>query len=170
MAQHKLSLALLSLCGSAFLLAGCTTTAQECDPTQDVGFFNKIGCVVSGSYEERVEQKEQTLADLRAETEQLNALIRDIEAQRSSMLNDYDAAQKMLAKTESELQSVRNRLAQKQALSQDLEQKIAAAQQQVDAMQQASPNQVLLEREAERQELETLLQELTTQMEAASTY
>ena len=117
-----------------------------------------------------MEQKEQTLADLRAETEQLNALIRDIEAQRSSMLNDYDAAQKMLVKTESELQSVRNRLAEKQALSQDLEQKIAAAQQQVDAMQQASPNQVLLEREAERQELETLLQELTTQMEAASTY
>ena len=44
MAQHKLSLALLSLCGSAFLLAGCTTTAQECDPTQDVGFFNNVSC------------------------------------------------------------------------------------------------------------------------------
>ena len=53
--MQKGYLASLSLC--ALLLAGCASTPEECDPSQDQGFFGKIGCVVSGSYDERVEQR-----------------------------------------------------------------------------------------------------------------
>ena len=32
----------------AMLLTACTATPEECDPTRDPGFFNKIGCTFSG--------------------------------------------------------------------------------------------------------------------------
>ena len=51
----------------AMLLTACTATPEECDPTRDPGFFNKIGCTFSGSYSERVEQKKVAVEQLRQE-------------------------------------------------------------------------------------------------------
>lgn len=168
--MRKLVWGAVLLSGVALALAGCASTPEECDPSKDVGYFNKIGCTVSGAYAERIEQKEQQLADLRAETARINALTRELEAQRGSMVADYDAMQKLLAQSEAELSQVRQSLQSKKALSQNLEQQIADTQTQITKMRESAPNQLLLEREAERQQLEKMMQELADQLENANNY
>ena len=59
---------------TAVLLTACASTPQECDPSQDQGFFGKMGCVVTGSYEERVEQKQKHVDELKAEKRALKCL------------------------------------------------------------------------------------------------
>lgn len=156
--------------GSIGCLSACASTPQECDPSKDVGYFGKIGCVVSGSYAQRVEQKEQQLANLQAEAVRINALTRELEAQRATLVADYESTQKMLTQSEAELQQVRQSLQKKQALSRNLEQQIADTQSQITKMREDGPYQLLLEREAERQQLENMLQELAQQLEAADSY
>ena len=57
---------------SCLLLSACASTPEECNPGQrNQGFFGKMGCVVTGSYEARVNAKQQRVADLRAEVELL---------------------------------------------------------------------------------------------------
>ncbi len=53
---------LSTLAVSSLFLTACTNTPEECDPRQDLNLFSKISCSVSGSYEQRIDQKEQDLA------------------------------------------------------------------------------------------------------------
>ena len=102
--MQKGYLASLSLC--ALLLAGCASTPEECDPSQDQGFFGKIGCVVSGSYDERVEQREQRVETLKAENQRLNQLARDLFAQDALVKAQVSEQNRMLDHAKSELYEV----------------------------------------------------------------
>lgn len=151
---------------TALSVSACTTTAADCDPSQDVGFFNKIGCAVSGSYSERVEQKEQQVADLKAETERLNAMTRDLHTQSAIIRSDYQAQVKVLDHLEDQLYGVKDSLAEKKALNSDLENKIASVQAQMEKMRQEGVNQTVLQREQERAQLQQQLEELRQQVMA----
>jgi len=89
----RLALLPLLLCGAC--------TAQNCDPAT-AGFFNGIGCEVSGSYNQR-EQAQQA---------QLDAARRDLKAQRDAAdtaARDRDAAEADLANMQAELRDIQQR-------------------------------------------------------------
>lgn len=153
--------ALLLALGTASLLSACASTPEECDPSKDQGYFGKMGCVFSGSYQERVDQKEQHLADLKAETEQLNALARDFHAKSAQLYKDNESRLKLLNQVEDELNDLESKLAAKKALSLDLQDKLDAAKNQVQKMKHSDAGaEMIKKKEAEKSVFEKQLADL----------
>ena len=117
----------------ALVLTACTSTPEECDPTRDPGFFNKIGCVFSGSYSQRVEQKKVEIEQLRQEQKEMLAAYQELEANRSKMIADRAERYRQLDKLDNDIAKVRSSLAKKNALTKEYQQKL-------DKIQQASKN------------------------------
>ena len=115
----------------AMLLTACTATPEECDPTRDPGFFNKIGCTFSGSYSERVEQKKVAVEQLRQEQKDVLEAYQALEANRSKMIADRAERYRQLDKLDNDIAKVRSSLAKKNALTKEYQQKL-------DKLQKAS--------------------------------
>ena len=115
----------------ALVLTACTSTPEECDPTCDPGFFNKMGCVFSGSYSERVEQKKVEIEQLRQEQKEVLEAYQALEANRSKMIADRAERYRQLDKLDNDIAKVRSSLAKKNALTKEYQQKL-------DKLQKAS--------------------------------
>lgn len=156
----KLKLVAVSL-SAALLLSACASTPEECDPSQDQGFFGKMGCVVTGSYDARVQAKQQNVDKLQSEIESINQMTRDIHAKHRALMGDYFARQKVLDQTTEDLYNLERKLAQKKALSVDLQERIDKAQQQVATMNtRASASQSIAQKEKQIDELRAQLDAL----------
>lgn len=153
--------------GASLLLSACASTPEECDPSQDQGFFGKMGCVVTGSYEARVQAKEQKVADLKAEIESINQTTRDLHAQQRALMGDYFERLKVLDQTKSDLAALEQKLAKKKALSLDLQERIDKAQKQVSNMStRSAAAQSIAQKEKQIEELNAQLQALSNDMTA----
>ena len=115
----------------ALVLTACTSTPEECDPTRDPGFFNKMGCVLSGSYSDRVEQKKVEIEQLRQEQKEVLEAYQALEANRSKMIADRAERYRQLDKLDNDIAKVRASLAKKNALTKEYQQKL-------DKLQKAS--------------------------------
>ena len=146
----------------ALFLAGCTMTAEQCDPSSDPGFFNKIGCTVSGSYAERVDTKEQDLKALETENERLRALHASINSEIVLVEGSMAQRQAQLNQIEGQLSDLRSSLASKNQLSQELENKLSQIESQVSTMQNTQASASILEKQAQLEKLQTEYEELLT--------
>ena len=115
----------------ALVLTACTSTPEECDPTRDPGFFNTIGCMFSGSYSQRVEQKKVEIEQLRQEQKDVLEAYQALEANRSKMIADRAERYRQLDKLDNDIAKVRSSLAKKNALTKEYQQKL-------DKLQKAS--------------------------------
>ena len=100
---------------SAFLLTGCVTSE---DPSEG-GFFNGVSGITSGTYDQRVEEREADVADatarneaLAAEQARLSAQIQSAEGELARLklriLNQKTALGATDARTEARVQAVLN--------------------------------------------------------------
>ena len=150
---------------SCLLLSACASTPEECDPSQDQGFFGKMGCVVTGSYEARVKAKQQRVADLRAEVETLNQMTRDIQAQNRALMGDYLARLQVLDKTKLDLMELESQLAKKKALSVDLQEQIDGLKGKVAQMStKSAASKSIAKKEKEIEELNAQIEALSQSM------
>ena len=94
-------------------------------------FFNKIGCVFSGSYSQRVEQKKVEIEQLRQEQKDVLEAYQALEANRSKMIADRAERYRQLDKLDNDIAKVRSSLAKKNALTKEYQQKL-------DKLQKAS--------------------------------
>lgn len=112
----------------ALVLTACTSTPEECDPTRDPGFFNKIDCVFSGSYSQRVDQKKVEIEQLRQEQKDVLEAYQALEANRSKMIADRAERYRQLDKLDNDIAKVRSSLAKKNALTKEYQQKLEKLQ------------------------------------------
>ena len=152
----------LLLLAPALFLAGCTMTAQQCDPSSDPGFFNKIGCTVSGSYAERVETKEQDLKALESENERLRAIHASINSEIVLVEGSMSQRQAQLNQIKGQLADLKSSLASKNQLSGMLEGKLAEIESQLTNMQNTPATASILEKKAELEKLQQEYEELLT--------
>lgn len=117
----------LTICLLPLLVTACTTTPEECDPSVDPGFFNKIGCTVSGSYEARIQQKEQQLSNLQSQNQYLNEILIQLQDREALVYGDLKDRQAILDNIEDNLNKLENDLKSKNKLSGDLKNQIDAA-------------------------------------------
>lgn len=162
-----LKLALVGSC--ALMLTSCASTPEECDPSQDQGFFGKIGCTVSGSYDERIEQREARVESLKAENERLNQLARDLFAKDALVKGQISEQNRLLDHAQSELYALEGELAQKKALSSDLQDQITKAQEQIEALKKsntgsAKTKAALAKKQKQIDELNATLEQLQSMM------
>lgn len=157
--MNKLTLA-LSGAACAAMLSACTMTAEQCDPSADPGFLNKIGCTVSGSYGERVEQKEQKLQALNAENEHLYKLHQQIADEDALINGSIEERAKQLKAMQNELAALRSDLQSKGQLSSSLKQQLDDTNKQIELMQNTPPNAAVLEKMQQVEDLEAYLEQL----------
>ena len=142
------------------VLTGCTMSAAECDPSTDPGFFNKIGCTVSGSYAQRVELKEAELQALQAENDKLTRigqLLSDEESMLEGNLAQRRAQHQALV---SEVESLRSALKAENQLTDNLNNQLKSLEEKSAALQQLPDNTPLLERQQRLSELQAQYDQL----------
>lgn len=154
----------LALLG-AFVLAGCTTTPEKCDPSiSDPSFLDKLGCVASGSYEKRVNAKSQEIKDLAAQQKELSKSVIELEKQRSALISDRAARLAQMDKINNELSSLESSLRQKNALSRDLQAKINNCKNSANEVKSMDDDASIMEKKAKLAQLQKQYDELIDQM------
>lgn len=98
---------------AAAILSGCTNTAADCDPHQELSVFNKAACSMSGSYNERVEQKEKLLVNEQEVNRQFHEINDSINAQLASSNQSLAAKRAERAKMNRQLGALTAQLKQK---------------------------------------------------------
>lgn len=158
---------LLTICSIVFLATACTTTPEECDPSVDPGFFNKIGCTVSGSYEARIQQKEQQLSNLQSQNKYLNEILTQLQDRETLVYGTINERQALLDNIEVNLNDLENDLKAKNKLNSDLKKQIAKAK---SSIQQASDPAIATEYSKRQAYLNQLQQEVAQTNELLAQY
>jgi len=152
----------LLLAVGALLLSGCATDARDCDPTRgDVSIVNKFNCNYSGTWDKRVDDKQNTLAHekiLNAEFKAVNEAIEKEKAQGhasvASKRQSQQALQSSLNKLVAQLKTKTAGRADAQKQVADLEKSIKEAQNR--------PSDSVMQKQMELQKLQGQLAELQT--------
>lgn len=83
------ALTTLALAASILTLAGCATTAAQCDPSnRDASLIEKLSCDSSGAYRANIDEREQKVRDSEAENQMFRRIFADIEDQRLAIRGD----------------------------------------------------------------------------------
>lgn len=125
----KKIISLSAFCTTLFILSGCTTTAQQCDPRIELGMLDKLGCSMSGSYKERIDTKQKELNDTLLTGKALESSLDIAEDEQEAVSKQKATKQAKLAKMN---QSINAKLVQVKMLSQGNHQ----AQSQIKAIEQ----------------------------------
>src|SRR5471030_301631 len=79
---------------AAVVLSGCATHAADCDPTTgDVSIVAKFNCNYSGTYDKRVESKQQTLVHEQELNTEFKAVYAAIEQEKTQVDGDLKQRQ-----------------------------------------------------------------------------
>lgn len=142
------------------VLTGCTMSAAECDPSTDPGFFNKVGCTVSGSYAQRVELKEAELQALQAENDKLTRIGRLLSDEESMLEGNLAQRRAQHQALVSEVESLRSALKAENQLTDNLNNQLKSLEEKSAALQQLPDNTPLLERQQRLSELQAQYDQL----------
>lgn len=150
----------LIVAGSIMMLAGCATTAEQCDPyNRDASLVAKLSCDTSGAYRTQVEQREQ---QVRLDQEE-NALFRqvymDIEAQQLAIRADLNVQREKQESLNESLQTLLSRLKDRTSQELGLQHRLTDLEQQLQATQE--PAQDETEMAAKRSQLAELEQQVS---------
>lgn len=146
---------------SAYLTA-CSATPEQCDPNVELSVFGKAACSFSGSYDQRIQQKEKILLDEKATNKELNNIYSQIKTQQSAV--NQSAAQKkaQLAKLNKSVNALTADLKKKASGKADLLKQINEVEQQLKKVNSSSSAS-----EAEKQlELQKLQSKLSSLQQA----
>lgn len=150
---------LLSVVLLSVSLSACTMTPEECDPSiSDPSLLDKMGCVFSGSYEQRIENKKADIKALREEQQRLLAQSELLLDESVAVHGDYTKKAELLDSLENELLAMQSRLEEKQALNSSLKHKFAQTQEQIDSMRKTKDGASILQKQ---QEYEALKREVS---------
>lgn len=142
------------LCG----LNACTTTPEQCDPNVELNVFSKAACQMSGSYDKRVQQKEQILIDEKATNQELNNIYAQIKQQQSSVNASKAQKQAQLKKLNSSVNKLTGQLKQKAQGKPALLKQINEVEQQMKSVNSSQGSE--MDKQLEIQRLQSKLSSL----------
>lgn len=154
--MHKKILMMLS----ALLLVGCATNARDCDPTAgDVSIITKFNCNYSGTWDKRVEQKQQTLQHEQQLNKEFNAVYAAIEQEKQQSNASVASKRKSQQALQRSMNNLIAQLKQKNAGRADVQKQIAALEKKMKEAQNR-PSASEMEKQMELQKLQGQLSEL----------
>ncbi len=146
---------------SSFILCACANTPDKCDPSNaDAGFFDKLGCVTSGSYEKRVQAKSAEIKDLAAQQKALSEEVIALEQNRSTLVSDRAARLREMDKVNANLAALEQSLKEKNAMSASLKEKINNVKKASTEVSTLDDDASLMEKRARLNELQQQYNEL----------
>ena len=143
---------------SLLTLSACTNTPEECDPSIELNVFSKASCKMSGSYDKRIEQKENILIDEKATNKELNAIYAQIQQQQKTVNASKAQKKAQLAKLNKSVNALTANLKQKAAGKSGLLKQIAEVEQQMQAVNNSTGSE--MDKQLEIQRLQSKLSTL----------
>ena len=141
------------------LLTGCSTTPEQCDPTNtNIGIMDKISCNYSGNYQARIDKKEQILENEKRANAQFREIYATIERQKNSTSLSVKQKQTQLQKLKTELTQLTSEVKQKAKNRDDLQAQVNDIEQQLKKVNNSNSSE--LEKQVELDKLNKKLQQL----------
>ncbi|MCM2368389.1 MULTISPECIES: hypothetical protein [Proteus] len=144
----------LSLVGMTLLLSGCVTNPADCDPTTgDVSIITKFNCNYSGTYDNRIEQKQAILANEKALNTEFRAVLAAIEKEKqqtNASLKSKQASQQALNQS---MNNLLNQIRQKTKGQNDIQKQINEIDRQMKATQN-NPSKSVMQKQLELDNLQ----------------
>lgn len=91
------------------LVGGCATTAEQNNPA-DGGFFRAVQGVSGGQYEQRLQQREETLDESEQVGQRLSERYRQLQQEQAELDREIDALQGRLGELDAQLLQARRQL------------------------------------------------------------
>ncbi|OCG20994.1 hypothetical protein A9G11_08635 [Gilliamella sp. wkB108] len=149
---------LILLC-PLILLAGCSTTPEQCDPTNtNIGIVDKISCNYSGNYQARIDQKKQILDNETRANQQFKEIYATIEKQKNDTSLSVKQKQAQMQKLKTDLTKLTNEVKQKAKGRDDLQAQVNDIEQQLKKVNTSNGSEV--EKQIELDKLNKKLQQL----------
>lgn len=153
----------ISILVASLLVAGCATTAEQCDPSNtNVSLLGKIQCDAGGGYADSVRQSEQALIDARAENQHFQEIYEQIAAQQRDTRASLEVQKKRNQQLNQSLSSLLSQVKTKHGNKTSVQQQIATVETQLNNTQTipSSSTEDLSAKQAELQQLQRQLQRL----------
>lgn len=152
-------ISVLFLLSPLLLITGCSTTPEQCDPTNtNIGIMDKISCNYSGNYQARIDKKEQILENEKRANAQFREIYATIERQKNSTSLSVNQKQAQLQKLKKELTQLTNEVKQKAKNRDDLQAQVNDIEQQLKKVNNSNSSE--LEKQVELDKLNKKLQQL----------
>ena len=152
-------ISVLFLLSPLLLITGCSTTPEQCDPTNtNIGIMDKISCNYSGNYQARIDKKEQILENEKRANAQFREIYATIERQKNSTSLSVKQKQAQLQKLKTELTQLTNEVKQKAKNRDDLQAQVNDIEQQLKKVNNSNSSE--LEKQVELDKLNKKLQQL----------
>ncbi|AOR63655.1 hypothetical protein [Pectobacterium wasabiae] len=150
---------------TALLLAGCVTNPQSCDPTTgDVNIVTKFNCNYSGTWDQRVTEKQQTLQHEQALNKEFNAVYAAIEQEKTQSNASVTAKRKSQQELQRSMNNLVAQLKKKSAGRADAQKEIAALEKSMKEAQNR-PSESEMQKQMELQKLQGQLTGLQKMLE-----
>jgi chromosome segregation ATPase len=150
---------LILLLSPFIFLMGCSTTPEQCDPTNtNIGIMDKISCNYSGNYQARIDKKEQILENEKKANAQFREIYATIEKQKNSTSLSVKQKQVQLQKLRKDLTQLTNEVKQKAKDRDDLQIQVKDIEQQMNKVNNLKGSD--LEKQVELDKLNKKLQRL----------
>ncbi|MBI0104563.1 hypothetical protein [Gilliamella sp. W8145] len=152
-------ISVLFLLSPLLLITGCSTTPEQCDPTNtNIGIMDKISCNYSGNYQARIDKKEQILENEKRANAQFREIYATIERQKNSTSSSVKQKQAQLQKLKKELTQLTNEVKQNAKNRDDLQAQVNDIEQQLKKVNNSNSSE--LEKQVELDKLNKKLQQL----------
>ncbi|OCG16591.1 hypothetical protein [Gilliamella sp. WF3-4] len=149
----------LLLLSPLIFLAGCSTTPEQCDPTNtNIGIMDKISCNYSGNYQARIDQKKQILENEVRANQQFKEIYAAIEKQKNDTSLSVKQKQAQQQKLKNDLTKLTNEVKQKAKGRDDLQAQVKDIEQQLKKANNSNNSQI--EKQVELETLNKKLQQL----------
>ncbi|OCG20336.1 MULTISPECIES: hypothetical protein [unclassified Gilliamella] len=149
----------LLLLSPFIFLAGCSTTPEQCDPTNtNIGIMDKISCNYSGNYQARIDHKKQILEDEVRANQQFKEIYATIEKQKNATALSIKQKKAQQQKLKTDLTKLTNEVKQKAKGRDDLQAQVKDIEQQLNKVNNSNSSE--LEKQVELDKLNRKLQQL----------
>ena len=144
----------LSLVGISLLLSGCVTNPADCDPTTgDVSIITKFNCNYSGTYDNRIEQKQAILANEKALNTEFKAVFAAIEKEKQQTNASLKSKQASQQELNQSMNNLLNKILQKTKGQNHIQKQINEIDKQMKAAQN-NPSKSVMEKQLELENLQ----------------
>ncbi|MCC8366734.1 hypothetical protein J8V57_10615 [Xenorhabdus sp. PB61.4] len=149
------------------VLVGCVTNAQECDPTKgDMSIIAKFNCNYSGTWDQRVAEKEKVLQHEKILNKEFKAAYEALEQERKTARATLESKRRTQAVLQKSLSNLVNQLKIKAAGKAQMEKQVADLEKRIRESQQR-PAQSEMQKQMELQQLQNQLHELQDSLMAS---
>ena len=134
--MKKYTLSLLAL--SSVLTTACVT-AQDCDPSKE-SFYTNAACVLTGKYQDRIDQKERNLEALKEEKAKLEAIRVSLTNEQNLLSDNISQRNKALDNLYTQINAIDQSINQKNLMSSDLNKKLSDLKKQINDLKTTNTN------------------------------